>query len=92
MPTYEFLCADCGPFERWRSHRESGEEMRCPGCGAAAERVYSVPRVSVKSRAGSELRRLEEQGAEPRLERKSSPGDLSPGPRKSGGRPWQISH
>lgn len=30
MPTYEFLCTTCGPFEQRRSLTEAGDPMTCP--------------------------------------------------------------
>lgn len=92
MPTYEFYCFFCGPFERWRNHRESGEEMSCPECGAAARRVYSAPAFTAHTKADKEIRRRLDRGSEPQIGVRQSAGDPSPKPRKSGGRPWQISH
>ena len=43
MPVYEFVCGRCGPFERWRDHREAGAAVDCDECGAAAQRVFSSP-------------------------------------------------
>lgn len=85
MPTYEFLCESCGPFERWRDHRQSSVPMPCPVCEAAARRVYSAPGLNVTSKAGTEEPRLVErpQAQEPTPSRR---------PQGVGGRPWQISH
>lgn len=92
MPVYEYSCPDCGPFELWRDHRESGAETSCPECGGGARRVYSAPAVSDRTGARGELRRRMERGAEPQIGRRSTPGDPAPRPRKGGGRPWQIGH
>lgn len=91
MPVYEYRCEPCGPFERWRDHRESGEP-RCPECGASARRVYSAPAFTAYTKAEKEVRRRAERGSEPQVAGRQSAGDPSPKPRKSGGRPWQISH
>ena len=45
MPTYEFRCPHCGPFERRRELAESGDPTTCPQCGVYARRIYSVPGV-----------------------------------------------
>lgn len=94
MPRYEFLCEGCGPFERWRDHREASAPMCCPSCEGAARRVYSMPGFNVTSKDGKKARLLNEQGSEPRLverPRAEEPA-LQPKPRRVGGRPWQISH
>jgi len=47
MPTYEYLCRRCGPFEDDRPMDESGEPGTCPGCGRAAPRAFlSAPRLA----------------------------------------------
>jgi putative FmdB family regulatory protein len=93
MPVYEFLCEGCGPFERRRSFEEAGEPMLCPGCGAAAKRVYSVPGV-VKTPANISraLNRAEKSAHEPEVVRQEhSPGAHEHRHRGSG-RPWQLGH
>ena len=39
MPTYGYICSDCGPFERFRPMAESAEPSDCPACGVSAPRV-----------------------------------------------------
>lgn len=92
MPVYEYCCESCGVFERWRDHRQSGEEISCPECGAAARRVYSAPAFTAHTKADKEIRRRMDLSPEPQVAGRQSAGDPSPRPRKSGGRPWQISH
>ena len=43
MPTYEYVCDDCGyRFERsGKSYSDSSKPDRCPKCGERASRVYS---------------------------------------------------
>jgi putative FmdB family regulatory protein len=54
MPTYEYLCHRCGPFENDRPMDESGEPGTCPACGQAAPRAFlSAPRLA---RMSAELR------------------------------------
>jgi putative FmdB family regulatory protein len=43
MPTYEFHCPTCGPFEFRRSMQETTSIARCPTCEASSTRVYTVP-------------------------------------------------
>jgi putative FmdB family regulatory protein len=43
MPTYEFLCDPCGPFEQWRDHRDVPDTVFCPQCGEAARRRFAAP-------------------------------------------------
>jgi putative FmdB family regulatory protein len=41
MPTYEYKCEKCGPFEMWQSMKD--EPLgKCPKCGAKAERLVSA--------------------------------------------------
>ena len=62
MPTYEFLCATCGPFEQRRSLKEASDPMTCPACQGVAQRMYSTSGVILTS--GAARRRLS-QSAEP---------------------------
>lgn len=44
MPTYEYLCPDCGPFEAVRPMAEYQAPHPCDGCGADAPRaILSAP-------------------------------------------------
>ena len=43
MPTYEYDCDRCGPFDVWRDHRDAGHGASCPACGSAARRVFLAP-------------------------------------------------
>ena len=40
MPTYDYACGDCGGFDALRSIARRDEPADCPGCGAAAPRVF----------------------------------------------------
>lgn len=40
MPTYEYLCDDCGPFTEMRPMAESDLSCDCPRCGDAAPRAF----------------------------------------------------
>ena len=41
MPTYDYRCDRCGPFQALRSIALRDAEARCPDCGAVAPRVLS---------------------------------------------------
>jgi putative FmdB family regulatory protein len=52
MPLYDYLCADCGPFEALASMDHYAEPCDCPDCGTAAPRVLlSAPRLAVMGEA-----------------------------------------
>jgi putative FmdB family regulatory protein len=92
MPTYEFVCATCGPFEQRRSLREAGDPMTCPLCHQVAQRIYSIPGVILAS--GAVGRRID-QSAEPTVvKRQASEEPLSPRTlqQSARGRPWQLGH
>ena len=40
MPTYEYLCPDCGPFTELRPMADCELPFNCPHCGEAAPRAY----------------------------------------------------
>lgn len=43
MPTYEYLCISCGPFEAGRRMAEAHLPNACPDCGEAAPRAILSP-------------------------------------------------
>lgn len=50
MPTYEYACADCGPFDALRALALRNEACPCPTCAAPAARVFlSAPRLTCMS-------------------------------------------
>jgi putative FmdB family regulatory protein len=50
MPTYDYHCPDCGGFDAFRTVAARNEPTACPGCGAAATRVFvSAPRLACMS-------------------------------------------
>ena len=42
MPTYEYECADCGPFTEVRPMAEYDLPQPCPDCGNPAPRLLTV--------------------------------------------------
>jgi putative FmdB family regulatory protein len=92
MPTYEFRCATCGPFDQRRSLTEAGDPMTCPLCQQVAQRIYSTPGVILTSAA---VRRRLDQSAEPMVvTRQASEEPLSPRTLQQSvhSRPWQLGH
>lgn len=84
MPSYEFLCEGCGPFEQQRSFAEASNLMQCPSCGQEARRVYSMPATRKASTPLSNaMRRAEKSAYEPGVARVPEGGAL-PGKRYHG--------
>lgn len=57
MPTYEYRCEQCGPFDQRRDAEQANAPLTCPRCWAPARRVYTPP--GIHKRTGS----LAEAGA-----------------------------
>ena len=106
MPTYEYDCPACGPFEAVRPMAEFQAPQPCGGCGAAAPRVIlSAPRLAGMDPGRRDAFATNERSANsPRQSRGAHPsgcGCCKPGkltaeavPAKSfpAARPWMISH
>ena len=43
MPTYDYECADCGPFTEVRPMAEYAQPQPCPDCGQQAPRLLTAP-------------------------------------------------
>jgi len=43
MPTYDYECADCGPFSEIRPLAEFDRPQPCPDCAAPAPRLLTAP-------------------------------------------------
>jgi putative FmdB family regulatory protein len=46
MPTYEYECADCGPFTEVRPMAEFDRPQPCPDCTLPAPRLLTAPALS----------------------------------------------
>lgn len=92
MPTYDFACEGCGPFELQRPVSEAAEAAPCPRCGNEASRVYSMPNTRrMPAGLSGAMDRSEKSAHEPEAVRRQVGGDE----RKDGhrhGRPWAIGH
>ncbi len=92
MPTYEFLCRECGPFEQQRSFTEANDPLACPSCGLAARRVYHMPATRKVSTAFSHaMNRVEKSAHEPEIVRRPEGGTL-PGTRYHRGHGGHCGH
>ncbi len=43
MPTYQYECADCGPFSETRPMAEFDQPQPCPDCALPAPRLLTAP-------------------------------------------------
>ena len=86
MPTYDFLCEGCGPFEQRRSFAEAGNPMACPSCGEEARRVYSMPATRrMPASLSNAMYRAEKSAHEPEVMRRPEGGTFP-------GKKYQPSH
>jgi putative FmdB family regulatory protein len=97
MPTYDYVCADCGPFRLMRPMGEYRDPGLCPDCGTPAPPQLAAPRLADMNPTRREAQRRNERSAnEPKLasareKRQSSPprSTIHASPAK---RPWMIGH
>lgn len=94
MPTYDYACSGCGPFDALRRIVERDQPAACPDCGAAAPRIaVSAPQLALldgatrsalatNERSRHEPRRSGADGY-PRLRHPSGCGCCSAGARKA---------
>jgi len=108
MPTYEYDCPSCGPFEAIRPMAEFQAPHPCAGCGGAAPRVLlSAPRLGAMDAGQRHAHATNERSSNvPKQSRGRHPascGCCKPRsrtlsaeavPAKSfpAARPWMISH
>jgi len=94
VPIYEFFCGDCGSFEERRSFKEAGEAAACPGCGAEARRLYTMPNTKrVPTGLSKAMDRAEKSAHEPEVVGRPVVGSSGKRHRHGhGGRPWALGH
>lgn len=64
MPTYDYLCPQCGPFETIRAMAQRNDPCACPDCGEDAQRaLLSAPRLSAVSGAVRQAHETNERAA-----------------------------
>ena len=105
MPTYDFVCPNCGPFDRLLRIGERDAEQHCKSCGAlsprmpvAAPQIADMPSQRRKAMAANE--RSAHEPARKRVSRHGQGcsccgGGSSAGKAPKGfahKRPWMISH
>ncbi|HSI60816.1 MAG TPA: zinc ribbon domain-containing protein [Ideonella sp.] len=93
MPTYDYACAACGPFEAVRRIAERDAPLACPRCTAPAARAWAgapmladMPAaqrhaIGTNERASHEPLRSRDYA---RLRHPAGCGCCSPGPRSPG--------
>ncbi|WP_188189152.1 FmdB family zinc ribbon protein [Nonomuraea sp. SYSU D8015] len=68
MATYQYRCAECGPFDVRRPIGEARPEEPCDGCGHRSRRVFTSPMLTRTPAALAQALRAQEAGAyEPRV-------------------------
>ncbi|KGX88207.1 zinc ribbon domain-containing protein [Pontibacillus litoralis] len=89
MPSYTFLCPDCGEFTLWYNHmRGSHQEAECAKCNQLSKRVYRAP---MTNQMDNKVKSRMERGMEPRVvNRTDLPNSKKRVP--SAPRPWQAGH
>ncbi|MBO9680353.1 MAG: zinc ribbon domain-containing protein [Acidovorax sp.] len=76
MPTYDYLCAQCGGFDALRSLAQRNEPAPCPQCAAASPRVFaSAPRLACTTADARRAHETNERARhEPRRSRDGAEG------------------
>ena len=68
MALYDYLCAECGPFEVSLPIGTAGPREGCPVCGRPAARTYGAPAVTSPRSALNHAREEADRSAhEPRV-------------------------
>ena len=87
MPTYEYLCRDCGHgFDIVQSFKDESLTI-CPACGGVLRKVFAAPAISFKgsgfyatdSRKGSKSSESKHDGGKQESSKSDSKNDSSKG-------------
>ena len=107
MPTYDYQCTHCGPFEAMRRMADRDAPAVCPQCGSQAERVLiAAPYLAdMNSNLRLAMATNEKSRHEPGLSsahrhhkgcgcgKSSTTASAQPGVKSfANRRPWMISH
>ncbi|MEU6644133.1 zinc ribbon domain-containing protein [Saccharomonospora sp. NPDC046836] len=66
MATYEYACAQCGPFETRHPIGTAPSQAECPECGGASRRKFTTAHLSLMSKElGAAHERAESTRDEP---------------------------
>jgi putative FmdB family regulatory protein len=91
VPIYAFTCVECGPFEVTRRGAEAAAPAACPGCGAAARRIFTPPGLALLAKPVRGLLDREEKSAhEPDVVARKTGRPLPH--RHEPSAPWVLSH
>src|SRR6266702_1067428 len=63
MPIYDYCCDTCGPFTAIRRVAERDTACTCPACDAPAQRMLSLPALSLMPAAVLAGHRINERAA-----------------------------
>ncbi|KRB67969.1 FmdB family zinc ribbon protein [Noviherbaspirillum sp. Root189] len=75
MPTYDYHCNQCGPFDALRSLVQRNEPCACPVCGKGSERtLLSAPRLSAMASGARAAHETNERSAHAPLQSKDHAG------------------
>ncbi|EHR59360.1 FmdB family zinc ribbon protein [Saccharomonospora cyanea] len=68
MATYEYCCAQCGPFETRHPIGTAPDRSECPECGGASRRRFTAVHLSLMSKElGAAHERAESTRDEPEV-------------------------
>lgn len=64
MPTYDYLCPSCGPFEILRGMAQRNHPCACPQCGTdSARALLAAPRLSTLASGTRQAHETNERAA-----------------------------
>ncbi|MEM1075423.1 MAG: zinc ribbon domain-containing protein [Pseudomonadota bacterium] len=105
MPVYDYVCRECGVFQKSAPISQFDAPCACPSCGAVSPRALTVPQLSkvssfarrahdINQRSSDSPMRAKANGLQPTGPRiKSKARYHADGSRSLGGhRPWMLSH
>ncbi|MDE1942860.1 MAG: zinc ribbon domain-containing protein [Betaproteobacteria bacterium] len=104
MPTYDFLCPNCGPFDRLLRMGERDANQHCTSCGALSPRmIAAAPQLADMPEDRRKAMAVNEKSAHEPSHRNTSRhgrgcsccsgGSASKAPKGfAHKRPWMISH
>jgi putative FmdB family regulatory protein len=72
MPLYDYECARCGPFRKWRGMNAFAKPSTCPDCGRTAPRAMATPSLGMDWRQKKAHSINEKSAHEPRVVRRKA--------------------
>ncbi|MBS1879394.1 MAG: zinc ribbon domain-containing protein [Actinobacteria bacterium] len=93
MATYEFTCAECGPFEERRPMTAAAEPASCPHCGVSARRVYGGFHTTAVATPSRQAGEREERSREAPARTSAAPAAPTHAHHHHApSRPWAVGH